>query len=429
MVTPVYVPRWGITMEQATVVAWCAAVGDRLDKGQELVELETEKMVNVVEAPADGILREILVEEGEVAAVGELLAVFAEEDEIYDLESLRKEKDAEKEELGGVMTRAGGAPERTAGGGVRISPAARRLAADYVLDLDQLEATGPGGSLSRGDIERAIEQKVVVTLESTYVEVDGCKLHYLSAGGAKAGLKEPGATVVLLHGIGGSTALWQANLTALAVRHPVVAVDLPGHGLSDKPSGDYSLEFFSAAISGFLEELGPEPVVLAGHSLGGHIALKVALTHPEKVGRLILVASGGLGPDLHLDFLDQLLSGLSEEGTRAMLRGLFSDPSLVTRPMLESTHENLSRPGAWEALVSTVSTYRSASYERVEELTIPTLLVFGAQDAIVPPRYGSEAQARFANAELWVAEECGHCPQIEKFTEFNERICSFLESA
>jgi pyruvate dehydrogenase E2 component (dihydrolipoamide acetyltransferase) len=413
-------------MEQATVVAWCAAVGDRVEKGQELVELETEKIVNMVEAPADGILREILVKEGEIAAVGKLLAIFAEEDEPYDIESLSTESTADHEEIRGLGTRAAGVPERTTGGRIRISPAARRLSAKYDLELDHLQATGPGGSLTRGDIERAIEQRIMDSLESCYLDIGGLKIHYLLAGGAKAGLREPSPTVILLHGIGGSTALWQANLTALAVLHPVVAVDLPGHGLSDKPPGDYSLDFFSAVISGLLGELGSEPVVLVGHSLGGHIALQVALEHPDKVGRLVLVASGGLGPDLHLEFLEKILSGLDLEATRSMLQGLFHDSAFVTRPILETTYENLSKPGAWEALVSTVSAYRARPYKRVEELTIPSLLVFGARDTIVASSYGKEAQARFANSQLWIAEDCGHCPQIEKSGEFNERLISFL---
>jgi pyruvate dehydrogenase E2 component (dihydrolipoamide acetyltransferase) len=428
MVTPMYVPRWGITMEQATVVAWCAAVGERVEKGQELVELETEKIVNMVEAPAAGVLREILVGEGEIAAVGNLLAVFAEEDETYDLEALRTENRDQNEEKRGIGAPAAGVPERTAGGGIRISPAARRLSAKYDLELEQLPATGPGGSLSRSDIERAVARRVMDSLESRTLEAGGIRIHYQSAGGTRAGLRNPSPPVVFLHGIGGSTALWQANLTALAMHHPVVAVDLPGHGLSDKPAGGYSLEFFSAAITELLEEISSGPVILVGHSLGGHIALQVALDHPGKVERLSLVAPGGLGPDLHLEFLDRVLSGLDLDATRAMLDGLFHDPSFVTRPILETTFENLSRQGGWEALVSTVSAYRARPYREVAELAVPTFLVFGAEDRIVPAVYGEEAQARFAKAQLWICENCGHCPQIEKSAEFNERLISFLGS-
>ncbi len=428
MVTVVYVPRWGITMEQATVVGWSVAVGDRVEEGQELVELETEKMVSVVEAPAAGILREVIVGEGESAVVGEILSIIAEADEPYDLEALRQESRAECEESAEIKSRVAVVPERTSGGSVRISPVARRLAAGYHLELEGLEATGPGGNLSREDIERAITQSVEASLESCFLEAGGLRLHYLSVGGAKAGLKEPGPPLVLLHGIGGSTALWQANLTALAARHRVVVVDLPGHGLSEKFSGEYTLEFFSEVISGLLQKLGADPVVLIGHSLGGHIALQVAHSHPEQVDRLVLVAPGGLGPDLELGFLEKILSSLDCDAVRTMLEGLFYDPALVTKPMLEGTYKNLSRPGAWEALVATVSACRARPYERVEELAVPSLLVVGEKDSIIPPDYGKEAQKRFANAQLWMVEECGHCPQIEKPTEFVERLNSFLIS-
>ena len=89
MVTGVYVPRWGVTMEKATVVAWLVKEGEPVAKGQDLVELETEKIVNIVQAPEGGVLRRILVPIGETAAVGALLGVISEPGEAFDLEALR----------------------------------------------------------------------------------------------------------------------------------------------------------------------------------------------------------------------------------------------------------------------------------------------------------------------------------------------------
>lgn len=433
MVTAVYVPRWGITMQKGLIAAWLAEEGERVAKGQPLLELETEKIANVVEAPADGVLREILVLAGGTPAVGELIAVIAEPDEVFDLDALRSAGPTAAVGAGGVRERREARPaERTARGRVRASPAARRLAQEHGLDVASVAGTGPEGSISREDVEQAIADAVAATVEEGEVTVNGLRLHYVAAGGSATGLKTSGLPVVLVHGLGGSTMLWQPNITALATSHRVVALDLPGHGRSDKPPGDYSVDFFTAALAGFLDALGLERVALVGHSLGGHLCLRLALEQPERVARLALVNAGGLGPEINAAFLRPMLAGLSREATETMLRGLFHDPALVTRPMVEATYETMIQPGAWEALVaaSTAATDGDSQVEvllaRAGELALPVLLIWGDKDAIIPVEHGHAARAAISRAELWLAENAGHCPQLEAAEAFNTRVAAFL---
>ncbi len=433
MATGVFVPRWGVTMEQATVVAWLAAEGAGVARGQDLVELETEKMANVVEAPADGVLRVVLVPEGEVAAVGDLLGVIGGPDEPLDLEALRgAAPDLPGASAPASRGREARPPGRTARGRVRASPAARRLAADHGIDLAAVAGTGPEGSLRRQDVEGAVVEAVARSRDEGYVTTSFGRLHYVAAGGPSTGLRCRDLPVVLVHGLGGTTHLWQANLTALAARHRVVAVDLPGHGLSDRHPAPYGVDLFARAVSELLAAMDLGPVALVGHSLGGHACLKVALDTPGAVAKLVLVDSGGLGPEIDTGFLEPLLSGPDREAVEAMLRGLFCDPSAVTRPMVDAALEALARPGAWEALREAVwaSTDRGRQaevlLERLGELPMPVLVVWGGEDEVIPRTHGDAARDRIPAARLWVADGAGHCPQIEAGGRFNERVLAFL---
>ena len=434
MVTGVYVPRWGVTMENATIVAWLVEEGMPVVQGQDLVEMETEKIVNIVDAPASGVLRRILVQKGETARVGSLLGVISEAGEAFDLEALRGvEAEVQTGGAGERPARSGRPAEKDQRGRVRASPPARRLAGEHGLDLAVLEGTGPEGSVSRDDVERAIAAAVARSLKEGDKTAGGVLLHYVSAGGEESGLKSSPIPVVLVHGIAGSAILWQANLSAIGARHKVFAVDLPGHGRSGKPGGRYDIDLFTRSLLGFLDACGLERVVLAGHSLGGHACLKLALERPERVAKLVLIDPGGLGPGIDLGFLKKVLAGVTREATETMLRGLFANPAMVNRSMVEATFDALSRPGAWEAVRSAVESavprgiQVESLAERLPELRIPVLIAWGAKDAVIPPAQGMEAHTALPGAELWVAEHAGHCPQIEAASEFNERLLAFLE--
>jgi pyruvate dehydrogenase E2 component (dihydrolipoamide acetyltransferase) len=420
-------------MEKGLIAAWLVKEGQHVAKGQPLLELETEKITNVVESPGDGVLRAVLASEGETPAVGDLIAVIAEPDEAFDLEALRGAAPTTEAGADTVRQRREARPaQRTARGRVKASPKARRLAQKHGLDLSGVAGTGPQGSISREDVERAIMDAVAATLEDGYVTAGGLRLHYVAAGGEATGLKMSKLPAVLVHGLGGSTMLWQPNITALATGRRVIAVDLPGHGLSDKPPAAYSVAFFTEALGGFLDALGLERVVLVGHSLGGHICLQLALEQPERVARLVLVDAGGLGHEIDTSFLQPMLAGLNREATETMLQGLFHDPTFVTRPMVDATYEVLSQPGAWEALVAAAGTASAGDAQaetltdRLGELVLPVFLVWGAQDAVIPVAHGHAAQAAIPGAELWVAEKAGHCPQLEVAEAFNSRLTTFL---
>jgi 4,5:9,10-diseco-3-hydroxy-5,9,17-trioxoandrosta-1(10),2-diene-4-oate hydrolase len=286
--------------------------------------------------------------------------------------------------------------------------------------------------------------------ESGTVSIDGVSLHYLSGG--------KGTPLVLVHGLGSSAGVeFYYNLEALAGRHRVYAVDLPGFGRSDKPSIDYTIEFFTRVLRDFLDTQRLERVALMGVSLGGRIAVGFALEFPGRVERLILVDALGVGvPRRVLAYSLLLARGVGElalSGTARALRRM--NPHMIRR--LWGWY--LARPGSMEQVLSDerianhremlgmpayraayLSTLRSVAgmrrvrdgvlvEDRLSDLTMPTLLVWGRHDHIFPPSHAEEAARRIPHAGFEIFERSGHTPQMEEPERFNQLVLRFLSRA
>src|SRR2546421_4867236 len=214
-------PKWGLAMKTGLVVEWLKHPGDTVQQGEPMVEIESEKATNEVEAPSTGILRSLVVEEGQDAPVGAALAVIvAPDEELSDeqvaalihedaelkrqkAEMLTRKRTTAKVSTNGTRT-AIRAPVST-GGRVNASPAARRLAQELGVDLTTVAGTGPGGMIGREDVQRAAaEAKADLSeeVEEKDVDVGGMAIHCLIAGPANA------PHVVFVHGVGGSLATW-----------------------------------------------------------------------------------------------------------------------------------------------------------------------------------------------------------------------------
>jgi pimeloyl-ACP methyl ester carboxylesterase len=284
---------------------------------------------------------------------------------------------------------------------------------------------------------------------SNTVLLDGIGVHYLIGGS--------GTPLVLVHGLGSSAGVeFYYNLEALAGKHQVFGVDLPGFGKSDKPSLDYDMPFFIKTVADFLASQGLERVALMGVSMGGRIALGVALERPEVVSKLVLVDALGIGrPKARLAYQMLLMRGLGEltlTGTAHALRRM--DPRLIRR--LWAWY--LRRPGSMDgvltdqriadhgALLATPG-YRAAYLgslrsiagmgrlkagmlvsDSLQKLRMPTLLVWGRHDHIFPARDAEAASAKIPSARLVVFEGSGHTPQMEEPDRFNQLVLEFLES-
>ena len=275
-------------------------------------------------------------------------------------------------------------------------------------------------------------------LEHGRVDANGFALHYVVAGA--------GPPLVLLHGDSASALDWQWVLRDLAQRARVHALDFPGHGDSAKPDAPYSSELFTDSVIAFLDELGIEKAVLVGHSLGGLVAIRTALRASERVGALCLVATGGLGRYVHPAIAVQTLPGVGETAAavsvtapgsyqrawgRALL--LFARPWEAPPEWLAEQRRLATLPGFATASLRTrrsaidVWGQKELVLPQLPRLRMPTLVVWGAGDMVVPVTHGMAASAVLPTAWLEVLPACGHMPQIEAPAAFVEILTDFLD--
>lgn len=265
-------------------------------------------------------------------------------------------------------------------------------------------------------------------------------LHFHEAGPAD------GTPVVLLHGGGPGASAWSnfgPNLAVFAQRFRVLAVDQPGFGRSDKPEIRGQFFTFSAdALAAMLDELGIGRVHLVGNSLGGGTAVRFALRHPDRAGRLVLMGPGGLSLNVFAPDPTEGVRRLQEfpappgptrEKLEAFLRTLVYDQSLVTDELVDERFRLASEPDALRAMASMgKSFFRPDTFEEgllwreAYRLRQRVLLVWGREDRVNPLDGALVALKLIPRAQLHVFGRCGHWAQLEKFHEFNRLAMDFL---
>lgn len=275
-------------------------------------------------------------------------------------------------------------------------------------------------------------------LTSRSVTLHGDDLSYLDEG--------TGQALVFLHGLTGTHRNWVHLVDGLAERHRVVAPDLLGHGASAKPMGDYSLGAHAGMLRDLLDHLGLDRVVLVGHSLGGGIALQFCYLFPERVSRLALVSSGGLGRELGLPLRAAALPGaglvlplLASGWVRTRAEDLGHRlAGLGIRPSADVTEAwrgfvSLGEADTRRAFLATTRSVIDPGGQTVSARTrlgavvrVPTLLVWGARDRMIPLRHAVLAAQEIPGSRLEVFESSGHFPHLDDPDRFTRVLDDFL---
>ena len=276
--------------------------------------------------------------------------------------------------------------------------------------------------------------------ELKFVELHGDRVAYRDEGNGEA--------LLLIHGMAGSSETWRAVLPRLAKKYRVVAPDLLGHGQSAKPRGDYSLGAFAVWLRDFLDELGITHATIVGHSLGGGVAMQFVYQHPDYCRRLVLISSGGLGPDV-----GSILRLLSAPGAEFVL------PIVAPRPVLNVGNKLrswLSSAGIhsprgaeiWSSYTSLadrqtrqsfLKTLRSVVDHRGQAVSalnrlklradLPMMAIWGDSDGIIPVDHAYAAQKARQDSRLEVLPGIGHFPQVEAPFEVVDLIEDFVSTA
>jgi pimeloyl-ACP methyl ester carboxylesterase len=273
---------------------------------------------------------------------------------------------------------------------------------------------------------------------SKRVSASGIDTFYLECG--------DGPPVVLLHGLGATNASMLTSLWALSRHHRVIAPDLPGHGETGKPQARYDAAFYGRWLGAFLDRLGLERASLVGNSLGGRVAIELAITSPAKVDRVALLAAA---PVVHrLRRLVPLVRMLrpelaavpipfGEAQALGVLRSLFAEPSRMPSDWFAAAAGEFARvwrmPGARPAFFSSLreiyleEPHGEAGYwKRLATMTHPTLLLWGERDPLVPQAHARAVSRALPHATSLVLENCGHVPQYELPDLTNRLLRRFL---
>jgi pimeloyl-ACP methyl ester carboxylesterase len=277
----------------------------------------------------------------------------------------------------------------------------------------------------------------VSAIEPQSISLHGREVAYVKAGS--------GPLLLLIHGMAGTYQTWQAVIEPLALSHTVIAADLPGHGSSAPGGGDYSLGSLAAGLRDLVVALGHERATLVGHSLGGGIAMQFAYQFPEAAERLVLVSSGGLGPEVNpvlraaaLPGADLFIAATARPGRAAgaaLARGLATvglrpnaDVAEVARgyASLADGSRRAAFLATLRAVVGTDGQRLHAGDRLYLAEGIPTLIVWGRNDRMIPLRHGEQAHEAIAGSRLEIFERSGHMPQLDSPGQFVAVLERFL---
>lgn len=358
-IVPIVMPKWGLSMKEGKLTGWLLQDGSRINVGDAILEVETDKIAGALEATDAGILRRRVGEDNTVYPVKALLGVIADP----------AVPDAEVDAyIASYVTPAAG---------------------------DDDEDQGP---------------------QYEFADTPAGKLRYAKRGSG-------GETTVLIHGFGGDLDNWLFNIDALAEKATVFALDLPGHGQSVKALANPGLTAMTAALNGFLDKLGVASAHLVGHSMGGAIAMQMALDHAKKVKSLTLICPSGLGPEIG-NYVDSFIAAQGRKDLKQVLETLFADKSLVSRQLVDDVLKYKRLDGV-DALLKSLNAalfgggrQHDAPGSKLAGKLPPTLVIWGKSDEVIPAAHAHN----LPGADVHILENAGHMVFMEKAGDVNALI-------
>lgn len=408
MPTMIAMPKLGMSMREGTVVSWPIALGGRVEKGQPVVVIESEKAEIEIEATQSGVLRHIYTAEGETVPCGTLLGAITDSmDEPFNADAFHHDNDRPEKAAAAPAAAPRPALASTASAPAArtpVAPAARALARRLGIEVADVLGSGPGGRVTKEDIEAYAKRR------ETLVEVaPGVRLEVLRAGA--------GDPVLLLPGFGSDVSAFASQTRKLIETHRVIGVNPRGVGLSDAPQQPQYDVATAAADAGALLS---EATHVVGASLGAAVAIELALRFPERVRSLTLITPFvAASPRLRavLEAWCQVAAQARPETVASTLMPwLFSSDFLAapaadrTRRGLAATCANVAAPALRRNAVGLLAWSGSRSTD-LAVLRLPTLVLAAGADLLTPD--ASAIAAAIPQASLIEIAGAGHALSIE----------------
>jgi len=448
MPTEVILPRVDMDMATGKVSRWFVDENAKVEKGQVIFELETDKAVMEIEAPVSGIIRDITGEEGKEVPVGSVVAQIYGENETYEGPvraapgapiDIPTAADAPAESaspapatppassLAAASTKQEPAPAGP--DGLRATPLARRLAREHRIELSRLQGSGPRGRIQQSDVLEHVGALAGSVAASTSPAAG--VLPPLQARAGQDAVPAPafgaaplhriwlrqgtGTPLVLIHGFGSDLNSWRPVLSSLPQDRPILGIDLPGHGRSPL-AGQSSLGDLAASVLDTLSGEGVGSLHLIGHSLGAAVAATVAAQSTLDVRSLMLLSPAGLGPDINGAFVSGFLRATSEASLAPWVRELvFDERSLGTSFVGATLRARVGdQTKLQERLAASIfpdGTQAFSIRHLLEGFDWPVKVVFGAEDRIIPARHALGLPGSVA---VHIFPATGHMPQFEQ---------------
>lgn len=296
---------------------------------------------------------------------------------------------------------------------------------------------GCAGLYWKNDIPVEKLKEKYATSSSQFIEIDKMNVHYRDEGNSTDSIP-----LVLLHGTGASLHTWEGWVNELKKSHRVITLDLPAYGLTGpNPAGDYSVSFYAEFLHNFLNKIGVNQCIVGGNSLGGYIAWNYALKYPKNAQKLILVDAAGYPMEsksipiafqlASLPLVKHLFKYITPRSILAKsIHNVYGDPSKVTPQLIDRYFELSLRPGNRAAFIDRMSKFRKSgldeNYKRIPSITIPTLIIWGEKDLLIPVSVAERFHNDLPHNNLVLFTDLGHTPMEEDPINTVKPVLNFI---
>ena len=361
-------PKWGLSMKEGSILKWIKSNGDDISKGDMILEIETEKVVNEMESPEDGKIIKICANEGDTVPVGSIIAVCGKQD------ASNKEVDAFIEEFN----------------------------SNFKAEINLEES------------EEDLNEKIKISdLEINFIK----------------NMNSNNQNILFIHGFGGDLNNWMFNQNELSEKFNTYAIDLPGHGMSEKNIHNSSLDDLANLISSFCIANDINSVNLVGHSFGSGISIKTASLYPDLINSLTLISPIGLGKEIDSTYLENFINAESRRDLKKEIEKLYFNSDIITRDMLNEVLKFLRIDNVQTTLAKIQNEIiingeqKNNLINEINSIKIPICVVWGKEDKIIPSNHHQVLNDKI---KIIIEKDCGHMAHIEKPSVVNDAINSTI---